>query len=48
VLHASTSDGINAGTASSGVVMQNNIFSANVGFGLRAVDGVFAANDHND
>ena len=47
VLHAN-SDGINAGATPSGIVMQNNIFSANTGFGMRADDLVFAANDHND
>jgi len=48
VVDGNIGDGVALGLSSTGAVLQNNIFSNNGGFGLRAADGAFTANDHND
>jgi hypothetical protein len=47
VLHANRGDGLLAGATGSGLVLQNNIFSDNAGFGVRGADSIFSSNDHN-
>jgi PKD repeat protein len=49
VVNANLGDGVWVGsTSDSGIQLRNNIFSGNAGYGLRATDAEFAANDHND
>jgi hypothetical protein len=49
VVHANLGDGIWVGSsADTGIQLRNNILSGNAGYGLRATDSAFIANDHND
>jgi hypothetical protein len=47
VLHTHRGDGLLIAPTDTGAVLQNNIFSSNDAFGMRAEDAVFASNDHN-
>jgi parallel beta-helix repeat protein len=49
VIEANLGDGVWVGSSSdTGIQLRNNILSGNAGYGLRATDGVFTVNDHND